>query len=72
LFLKTQTPAYFYFLIEKFSGISVLGFYQVRIIPVLRSIFAVLGIYQEWRTDLISAMMAKLITDAQLKRAESA
>jgi hypothetical protein len=60
------------FLIELFPGPSSLGFYPVRIIPVLRPIFAVLGIYNEWRTGLISAMMAKLITDAQLKKTESA
>ena len=36
------------FLIEKFPGPSNLGFYQVKIIPILRPIFAVLGIYHEW------------------------
>ena len=36
------------FQVKKFTGLSVLGFYQVRIIPVLRPIFAVLGIYHEW------------------------
>jgi len=36
------------FPIEKFPGISDLGFYQVRIISVLKPIFAALGIYHEW------------------------
>jgi hypothetical protein len=49
-FKKAQTPAYF--LIEKFPGPSTLGFYRVRLIPVLRSISAVLGLYHEWRTGL--------------------
>jgi hypothetical protein len=35
------------FLIEKFPELSALGFYRVRIILVLMSIFAVLGIYHE-------------------------
>jgi len=45
-FKKTQNPAYFS--IEKFLGPPTLGFYRLRIIPVLRPIFAVLGIYHEW------------------------
>jgi hypothetical protein len=36
------------FLIEKFPELSALGFYWIRIIPVLMAIFTVLGIYHEW------------------------
>jgi hypothetical protein len=57
------------FLIEHFPEPSALGFYWIKIIPVLRPILAVLSLYHEWQTGLISAMMAKLITNAQLKRA---
>jgi len=32
------------FLIEKLPGLSAFGFYWIRIIPVLRPIFAGLGI----------------------------
>jgi hypothetical protein len=35
------------FQVKKFTGLSALGFYWIRIIPVLRPIFAVLGIYHE-------------------------
>ncbi len=49
-FKKTQTPVYFP--IEKFSRLSALSFYQVRIIPVLMAISAILDIYHDWQTGL--------------------
>jgi hypothetical protein len=46
--LRILLVYYWRFLIKKFPGPSVLGFYWIGIIPVLRPIFAVLDIYHEW------------------------
>ena len=40
------------FQVKKFTGLSALGFYWIRIIPVFWLIIAVLGIYHEFGNNL--------------------